>query len=210
MPVWLEMLHQREPIWIGEVWRHLGCIFLHGGVLHLVMNGMALWFLGRIVETVWGSWQMLGIVLLSGVAAAALQWIVSGRSVGISGGLMGLVGFLWALKRHHPVAGMIVDRRFLNGIVMIFVFGFVVNQMGSLGFGIANWAHGGGLAMGFLLGKASLSKQRRLLVPAAGLVMVALVVASMYLALGTLHGAQGGSWSRAEVRRSFVESARQP
>ena len=208
MPAWLEALHQGPPIWLGEVWRHLGCIFLHGGILHLVMNGMALWYLGRLVETVWGRGWVLGLLLISGVAAAALQWIVSGQSVGISGGIMGLVGFLWALKPHDSLAAMIVNRRFLNGIVMIFVIGFVINAMPGASFGIANTAHAGGLGMGYLLGKASVHSQRRILVPAACAVMVALVVGSIYMAVGRWPTVDGRSVSRMKVRRMYIDSVR--
>lgn len=51
--------------------------FVHGGVLHLLLNMMALWMFGRVLESLWGSLRFLLFYLACGVGAAAIYQLVS-------------------------------------------------------------------------------------------------------------------------------------
>lgn len=203
-PAWLAALHQGPQIWLGEVWRHLTCIFLHGGWFHLIMNGLALWFLGRHVEQGWGHWAMAALVLVTGLSASALQFMmVGGRGVGISGALFGLCGYLWALRRVHPIAAMVMNERMVRWIVTMLVIGVILTETGRMPIG--NWAHGGGLALGYLTGLAMANPKRRLWVPLCGAFAVLLMVASVYLAFGKVHLGGSRYVPRSEQRKVWLE-----
>lgn len=201
-PAWLQALYQDSHVWVGEVWRHLGCVFLHGGWLHLAMNGMALWFLGRHVEGAWGSWALAALIVFTGVSSSAVSWIMSGSGVGISGALFGLCGFLWALRRVHPVAAAIMNERMIRWILMMLVLGVVLSASGRLAIG--NWAHGAGLATGFLAGLAVRDRRRRLWVPLLGVLLLVLVLLSTQWAVGTTAMTNGETWSRARWREYWL------
>jgi len=207
-PAWLAGLYQDSPIWAGEVWRHVSCIFLHGGWWHIGMNGMALWYLGRQVEAGWGSLALLGLVLFTGVVGSAATWIASGSSVGISGALFGLCGFLWALRHVHPVAAQVMTDQMIRWIVVMLVVGVILSATGKLA--IANWAHGAGLASGYLAGLAVRDARRQLWLPLLGLLAVGLIVASMYVAFGSVPLTTNGGRTyvatpRAEWREIWLQ-----
>jgi rhomboid protease GluP len=77
----------------GELWRLVASMFLHGGVLHLALNGYALYLLGRNIEAFYGRWAFLFLVLASGVIGSIASAMRSDLpSVGASGGIFGLLG----------------------------------------------------------------------------------------------------------------------
>lgn len=82
-----------ERVFAGEWWRVVSCTFLHGGVLHVTLNALVLWFLGRSLEPLVGVWRFLFIYFASGLAgSAASSAFVSSQSVGASGAIWGLLG----------------------------------------------------------------------------------------------------------------------
>jgi rhomboid protease GluP len=153
-----------EPVLAGQVWRLLTAMFLHAGVLHLLVNGWALYQLGGLVEVLFGSARLAAIYFAGGLAGslASVAWdLVSGNavpSVGASGAIFGLLGFLIAfLLRHRdrlrPEArSLLLQLVFWAGINI--VFGFTVDM-------IDNAAHLGGLAAGLAIGAAIRPLQQR-------------------------------------------------
>ena len=68
-------------------------MFLHGGWLHVLGNMLYLWIFGDNVEDRLGSLRYLAFYLLSGVAAAAGQGLISpAPMVGASGAVAGVLG----------------------------------------------------------------------------------------------------------------------
>ncbi len=180
-PEWLHDLYPWNPIWDGEVWRHLTSVFLHGGWLHLGLNGLALWTLGRAVEYAYGPAVLVLVFVSTGLVGSVAQWaIVVGQGVGMSGALFGLAGFLIAQRRTNPVAAVVMNRRMINMLITWFLLCIVLTETGRLN--IANWAHGGGLVWGLLIGWAAARRQRRALVPLVALATVALLAVSPFLA----------------------------
>ena len=135
----------REAIWMGQWWRLVTAGFLHGGLLHILMNLWVLFDLGAQVEEVYGQYRMLTIYFVStvfGFYASAL-WSPA-VSVGASAALFGLIGSMIALGvRHRNPMGEAIRGMYLRWAIYGLVFGLLP------GFHVDNAAHIGGLVSGF-------------------------------------------------------------
>ena len=80
----------------GEWWRLITPMFLHIGLIHLVMNSFALYYLGTAVERIYGRYRFLFIYLFAGFAGTLASFLFSPDSIsaGASGGIFGLFGAL--------------------------------------------------------------------------------------------------------------------
>lgn len=135
----------------NEWWRLLSSMFLHGGVMHVIANMYALMFVGIFLEPFLGKAKFLGVYLLAGLAGsiASIWWYEATVSVGASGAIFGLYGFLLAaiLTKTLPAG--------LGKALMISTVFFVgFNLLMGLTGGIDNAAHIGGLLIGFVCGLA--------------------------------------------------------
>lgn len=148
--LWLD----RASIQGGDLYRLVSVTLVHGGLLHLFLNMYALWIVGPIVESIWGSRLFAVFYVLTAVGASTASFLMSaGPAVGASGAIFGLVGVVLAGTRaHHPT----LDRRAraivpqLGMFVIInLIFGFVTTATGAK---IDNAAHVGGLIAGLWLG----------------------------------------------------------
>lgn len=93
-----------QVVWDGEWWRVVTANFLHYGWLHLSMNMIGLYFLGRFVELSLGKFRYLVAYFVSGVGAMTIFSLVSiklGNTdqilVGASAAIMGLIGVICAM-----------------------------------------------------------------------------------------------------------------
>ncbi len=82
----------------GEVWRLVTPLFLHADLWHLVVNMLALYWVGLRVEDVYGSREYLAIYLLAGVfsngvvmAAETLKIVPVAGGIGASGAVTAIV-----------------------------------------------------------------------------------------------------------------------
>jgi rhomboid protease GluP len=137
----------------GEAFRLVTANFLHAHMPHLLVNGVALYFLGRLMERVLGTVRYLVVFLLSGLAAQLTTAYVSGfifPSSGASGAIFGLLGALawvnWRFRHELPL-GLRQPRRVW---VIIAVANLaMIPVLFVLGLGrIDVFAHGGGLIGG--------------------------------------------------------------
>jgi membrane associated rhomboid family serine protease len=80
----------------GGALSNLTAMFLHGGLLHLVGNMLALWVFGRRVEDACGPWRFLTFYLFAGTLAHVFFTVVQHDStipgIGASGAIFGLMG----------------------------------------------------------------------------------------------------------------------
>ncbi len=130
----------------GEWWRLFTAPFLHGNIVHFLMNAMALAYLGKRVE-VFARWPHLAMVFLfsASVGGMASARLVAAPSVGASGGLMGWLGFLLVFETLHArLVPRGARRRLAAGVVLTAVIGLVGYRF------IDNAAHAGGLLAGML------------------------------------------------------------
>ena len=132
----------------GEPWRLFTCMFIHGGIIHLVMNMCFFAILGAFVEKLFGHLNYLLIYLFSGLMGSMISLLFHpiGISVGASGALFGifggLIGYLIVCKKSIP-------KRIYNSIKKSVIITLFINLV--FGFSVPNIdmaAHLGGLAAG--------------------------------------------------------------
>lgn len=139
----------------GEYFRFFCAAFLHGGLLHLALNGLALIQLAPLVELLWGSPRLLAVYLLSALGGTVLSALFQPLpSVGASGAILGLAGLLigatWiAREPFRTRLRQVLGRRLLFAVALTFVLG-VALQVLWLPI-VDNFGHLGG----FLVGLAS-------------------------------------------------------
>ena len=128
----------------GQWWRLVTAGFLHGSVLHILMNSWVLFDLGAQVEDVYGASRMWVIYFVASVAGFyASAWWNPGISIGASAGVCGLIGAMIALGvRHRNPMGNAIRGMYVRWAVYTLIFGVMIS-------GIDNAAHIGGLAAGF-------------------------------------------------------------
>ncbi len=82
----------------GQWWRLVTAGFLHGGVLHILMNSWVLFDLGAEVETFYGTSRLIVFYFVSTVTGFAASSHINGGhfSVGSSAGIFGLIGAMLA------------------------------------------------------------------------------------------------------------------
>ena len=140
-----------EDVKRGEVWRLITGTFLHAGVLHLFVNTVALYQLGRFFEIMFGTQRFLLVYFACGIAGAvASTWWNVGASVGASGAIFGILGALIFAVRRSPVWRQHRTARSIAGqgiflLLVNLVITWTVPQIDKAG-------HIGGLACGLILG----------------------------------------------------------
>jgi membrane associated rhomboid family serine protease len=85
----------------GEWYRLVTAMFLHGGIIHLAFNMLALWWLGSIVEQAIGTVRFVLVYFVSGLAGSAGALLLSDPTevtVGASGAIYGILGALLILE----------------------------------------------------------------------------------------------------------------
>jgi len=136
----------------GEWWRLFTSMFLHGGILHLGFNMLALWQVGRLTERIFGSVRFAGLYLLSGLAGslASVLWNPQVNSVGASGAIFGIIGGLLAfLGRDNSGVPPTVVKELRGSLLPFLLFSL---WMGFIYPHTDNAAHIGGLVGGWLAG----------------------------------------------------------
>ncbi len=140
----------------GQWWRLLSPIFVHFGLLHLAMNSMWFWELGRRIELRQGAAMLLALTVMFGLVSNWAQHSFGGPGIfgGLSGVLYGLLGHCWLYQRLAPNEAY----RLPPGVVVLMLLWLVICLTGlveTLSFGtlaIANAAHVGGLLAGCVTG----------------------------------------------------------
>jgi rhomboid protease GluP len=133
-----------QAVFAGEYWRLITAGFLHGGLLHILMNSWVLFDIGAQVEEIYGTARMVVVYIVStavGFLASSL-WN-PGLSVGASAGIFGLMGAMIAVGvTHRSAMGDAIRGMYIRWVVLMLIIGLI-------GFRVDNAAHIGGLAGGF-------------------------------------------------------------
>ena len=128
-------------------WSLIAATYLHASLLHLLFNMIALRQIGPLVVREYGGHRMFLIYTLGGVGGYLLSYLAGiPFTVGASAAVCALIGAtLYFGKSRGGSYGDNVYSQVGGWAMSIFVFGLMVP-------GINNWAHGGGMAAGALLG----------------------------------------------------------
>ena len=138
----------------GEYYRLFTAIFLHADVSHLMNNMLMLFIAGAVVENDTGHAFYFFLYMLSGLFGNMismayeiqndLRWV----SVGASGAIMGLVGFIviWIIKNRKNFV------RSRNVIMRLFFLALLILYASFFQSGANTAAHLGGFLTGIVLG----------------------------------------------------------
>ncbi|WP_325984743.1 rhomboid family intramembrane serine protease [Pseudomonas protegens] len=138
----------------GQWWRLVTPMLIHFGFLHIAMNGMWYWELGRRIEMRQGGINLLGLTLLFSLVSNYAQYYFSGPTLfgGLSGVLYGLLGHCWIYQLLAPNPIYRLPRGVLV-MMLVWLLLCLSGLVSMIGFGeIANAAHVGGLLIGCLTG----------------------------------------------------------
>ncbi|HVC19569.1 MAG TPA: rhomboid family intramembrane serine protease [Vicinamibacterales bacterium] len=144
------------------LWQPVTYLFVHGGFFHILFNMLVLWMFGPELERLWGTRFFVKYYFICGIGAAATTVFVAllpfslsvpmyySVTIGASGALYGL---LVAYAMYYPEQR--VYMYFLFPIPMkyfVLIIGAIAffSSFSGVNNGIANFAHLGGLAVGYL------------------------------------------------------------
>lgn len=132
-----------------QPWRLITHIFLHGSIIHILMNMAILLYIGPMVELmVEKKWLVLAFLLTGiggGIASAA--WNYNIVSVGASGAIFGLYGLTLGLVLTSKDKAL--RKSFISSILIFVGYNALFGLTRS---GIDNAAHFGGLGTGIIFG----------------------------------------------------------
>lgn len=86
--------------------RLLTSAFLHGGIMHLLLNSIALFFVGSVIERILGKTYLFGLFFLSALGGSMLSMALNPDTVvtvGASGAIMGLLAALFVFSFRFPI-----------------------------------------------------------------------------------------------------------
>lgn len=131
---------------LGRFWTVISASYLHGGLLHILFNMMALRQIGPWVSAEFGHNRMFIIYTLSGVSGYVVSCFAGiPFTIGASASVCGLIGALYYFgKTRGGSYGAAVSREVSGWLISLFLFGFIMP-------GINNWGHGGGIVGGALV-----------------------------------------------------------
>ena len=140
----------------GRWWTVLTASWLHGGLIHILLNMMSIRNVAPIVADFYGASRMIIIYVFSGIAGFAASSlaglllpnipIIGGSSltIGASASIAGLIGAVFFYGHRTGSSGIAEQAKMW--IITFLVMGVFIAR-------IDNWAHLGGLAGGYLSAK---------------------------------------------------------
>ena len=123
---------------LNEWFRLLTAGFVHVDFFHLIMNLMALHYLGNLCEQIYGHVKY-GVILLGSIIMGSLFIFIgdgNGVTLGLSGGLYGLMGamlvYFWS---NGMLKQPLIRRQFINMLTVNLLISFMpgISLLGQLG-----------------------------------------------------------------------------
>jgi rhomboid protease GluP len=134
----------------GDWWRLFTNIFIHFGIIHLLMNMYCLYMAGIYLEPMLGKLKYTVAYVCTGITASvvSLWWHSDGvNSAGASGAIFGMYGLFLALLTTNLIPKQ-MRQPLLQSTAIFVVYNLVYGMKG----GVDNSAHIGGLISGFIIG----------------------------------------------------------
>ncbi len=138
----------KMPVLKYETWQSLIIAnWLHGGLLHIIFNMLALRNIGSMVIEEFGLFRMFSIYTLSGIVGFLFSYFGNVYlTIGASSGLCGLIGALWYYGRSRGGEwGQSIHKQTSGWLLILGIIGFFFPN-------IDNWCHAGGFLGGILFG----------------------------------------------------------
>jgi membrane associated rhomboid family serine protease len=167
-----------------EYWRLLTSGFLHASLIHIAVNMVSLWFVGRMLEPAIGAVNFVAIYFASLLAGSfgALLFQPQIPTLGASGAILGTFGALIIVAYHRGIP------IWQSGLGLV----LVVNLVFSVTFsGISIGGHLGGFIAGLICGEMLVQWNERRRLPVLALSGVAVVAAASVLAALAVAGGTG-------------------
>jgi rhomboid protease GluP len=135
----------------NEWYRILFSMFLHGGITHVVLNGVSLIFVGRALEEYFERLEYLVIYFMSGIIAAmaSIYFHPLNVLIGASGAIFGVFGALIGFFIFHRRRMMHQFKELMQSIGVILIINLAIGLIFPT---IDMVAHIGGLLFGLFAG----------------------------------------------------------
>lgn len=140
----------------GEYWRMVTSMFYHFGIEHLACNMLMLFFVGRLLEPIFGSLRLFVLYFMSGLVASGASLLYNGIiirerspfvfSAGASGAIYGLVGAFAVFFFIHRERFSKEEKRWAVLALALILFGSIFDT------GVGHEAHFGGFFAGIVIG----------------------------------------------------------
>ena len=144
----------------GQYWRIFTAMFIHFNLIHIGLNMLSLFLIGRVVELFYGKWRYLVIYLGAGVLGGIVTFFLQpgALAAGASGAIFGVFGalgvFYIANRRALGAYGPGAIGQWIFWLGLNLIWGFSTPGIGILD-------HIGGLVAGMLLAVILMPRLRR-------------------------------------------------
>jgi membrane associated rhomboid family serine protease len=136
------------------LWQLVSYMFLHGGLLHLGLNMLALWMFGSELETTWGSERFTRFYFVTGIGAGVCSVLAGWNSyipiIGASGAIYGLLAAYGILFPDRTLLLYFIIPIQAKWFVLILGLITFWSSLSASGSGVAHVAHLGGMLFGWL------------------------------------------------------------
>lgn len=137
----------------GEWQRIFSSVLLHGGAVHLLMNGICLYLAGAVLESFVGRRWFFALFLIGGVSGSLMSLALNPSSVvsvGASGAIMGLLTAAFVCSFRFPIG---IERTHIQmASLQILIPSLIPIAVGHSGQHIDYASHLGGALSGGLVG----------------------------------------------------------
>ena len=147
------------PVMIWDkfyLWQLVTYMFLHGGLLHIIMNMFILWMFGSELERTWGSREFAKFYFIAGIGAGVLNVLFAAFRpatafipiIGASGAIYGiLVAYAILFPERYVYVYFMIPVKVKYLVIFLVALEFFSTYQTD---GVAHFAHLGGALVGFL------------------------------------------------------------
>ena len=134
----------------GFFWQVFTYMFVHGSMLHILFNMLALFIFGMQLERQMGSSEFLLLYLFCGIGTGLISLLLGINVVGASGAIYGLLlAFATYFPRSRILIFYVMPVPAPIAVGIFVVLSIVFQITGTMG-GVAHWGHLAGIVLAYL------------------------------------------------------------